>query len=226
MCGRYVTRMEAAIERDWALSRPAPQFASYNVTPTTNVPIVRLDPAGLREAVLMRWGLIPFWAKGEPLKYSTINATCERMKEAPAYRGPWKRGQRCLVPVNGFYEWQAVEDRTAKQPWYIRLPDQALFALGGLWERSRREDGTLVESCTIVTLPANELVAEIHNTKMRMPLILPRDAYAAWLSDDANAAGAAVAPYPSARMAAWPVGMYVNNPRNNDARCIEPLPAA
>ena len=223
MCGRYVSKVEAALERAWNLRRPPPLFESYNVAPSTAVPIVRITPEGEREAVLMRWGLIPFWANGEPPKYSTINATAERIKTAPAYRGPWKRGQRCLFPVNGFYEWQAVPDRPAKQPWYIRLPDDEVFALGGLWDSSRRADGTVVESCTIVTIPANELLAEIHNTKKRMPLILPADAYAAWLAPDAGAAEAAIEPYPAGRMEAWPVSTYVNSPRHDDPECTSPL---
>lgn len=223
MCGRYVSRMEAALERDWGLRGPPPPFASYNVVPTTDVPVVRLDGERLREAVLMRWGLVPFWAKGEAPKYSTINATCERMAVAPAYRGPWKRGQRCLFPVNGFYEWQTVAGEKAKQPWYIRLAGEELFALGGLWDSSPSAGGPSIESCAIVTVPANELLAQIHNTKKRMPLIVPRDAFDSWLSGNAEAALAIVRSYPAAKMEAWPVSAYVNSPAHDDRRCIEPV---
>lgn len=222
MCGRFVSRTEAAMEREWQLRKPPPVFASYNVTPATNVPVVRLTDDGVREALLMRWGLIPFWAKGDAPKYSTINATCERMQTAPAYRGPWRRGQRCLFPVQGFYEWQAVAGLKAKQPWFIRVAGEDFFALGGLWDSSRRDDGTLVKSCTIVTLPSNELLSEIHNTKKRMPLILPREAYEAWLAADNEAAGAFIQPYPSELMEAWPVSTYVNSPKNDDPRCCSP----
>jgi len=222
MCGRYVSRVDAEMELEWNLRGTMPLFSSYNVTPTTEVPIVRLDGERKREGVLLRWGLIPFWANGVPPKYSTINATCERMQTAPSYRGPWKRGQRCLFPVNGFYEWQAVAGQKTKQPWYIRLAGQERFALGGLWDRSRGEDGTVVESCTIVTMPANLLMAEIHNTKKRMPLILPPKAYAAWLAYDNDAAAACIEPYPDAGMEAWPVSTYVNRPANDDPRCCAP----
>lgn len=222
MCGRYVSRTDAEMELEWNLSGTMPLFSSYNVTPTTQVPIVRLDGTGGREGVLLRWGLIPFWANGVPPKYSTINATCERMQTAPSYRGPWKRGQRCLFPVNGFYEWQAVAGQKTKQPWYVRLVDHERFAFGGLWDRSRGEDGTVVESCTIVTMPANPLMAGIHNTKKRMPLILPSEGYAVWLAEDNVAAAACIEPYPDARMEAWPVSTYVNRPANDDPRCCAP----
>ena len=223
MCGRFVSRTDAALEREWSLRRPPPIFASYNVTPGTAVPVARLVPDGGREAVLIRWGLIPFWAHGIAPKYSTINATSERIQTAPAYRGPWKRGQRCLIPVNGFYEWQAVPGQKAKQPWYIRVRGERVFALGGLWDRSTREDGATVESCTIVTVPASPLLAEIHNTKKRMPLILPPEAYTAWLSGDNEAAHGALQPYPDTELEAWRVSTFVNSPRNDDPRCCEPL---
>jgi len=219
MCGRYVSKIEAALEREWDLRGPPPLFASYNVSPTMNVPVVRRFGEAEAEAVLMRWGLIPFWAKGVVQKYSTINATCERVQTAPAYRNPWKRGQRCLLPVNGFYEWQALTTQKAKQPWYIHLADRDIFGLGGLWESSTRDDGTAVESCTIITVPANPLMAEIHNTKQRMPLILPREAHDAWLTTDPRAAADLVQPFPAVRMEAWPVSTHVNNPRHDDAEC-------
>lgn len=104
MCGRYVTRTESAMERFWELRRPPPKFASFNVSPSQQVPIIRELKDEGREAVLMRWGLIPDWAKGIAQKYSTINATVERMQSAPAYRNAWRQSQRCLIPANAFYE--------------------------------------------------------------------------------------------------------------------------
>ena len=215
MCGRYVSKVDASLEREWELIRAPGPFESFNVAPTTQVPIVRQGEAG-RECEMVRWGLIPHWAKGKPGKYSTINARCETMQTAASYRGPWKRGQRCLFPVSGFYEWQVTE--SGKQPWYIHLAKQETFALAGLWERSAD-----VESATIVTMPANELMAQIHNTKKRMPLVLDPEAFSAWLGDDRVAAQSLLQSYPSGRMEAWPVSTYVNKPANNDKRCIEPV---
>jgi len=168
----------------------------------------------------MRWGLVPFWAKGVPTKYSTINARSEKMKEAASYRGPWKSGQRCLFVCSGFYEWQVVTGQKGKQPWFVRLPTQETFAMGGLWERSEKEDGSVVLSATIVTMPANELMAEVHNDKKRMPLILDPENFNPWLGEDADLAEGSIEPYPSVKMEAWPVSAFVNKPANNDPRCI------
>lgn len=231
MCGRYVSRTDAATERYWELRYPPPFFESYNVAPTTQVPIIREAGDAGREAVFMRWGLIPVWAKGLPQKYSTINATIERMQTAPAYRNAWRKGQRCLIPVNGFYEWQSVPGHAQKQPYYIQVTDpeylvgDAQFALAGLWESSPRDDGEFVESCTIITMPANELMAKIHNPKQRMPAILTTGAYRDWLSGNAEQAENCILQCPSAAMDAHCVSTYVNSPKHNDLRCIEPLAA-
>lgn len=218
MCGRFVSKAEAALERLWELKRAPNPFEGFNVSPGMEVPVVRRAADGGREPTVMRWGLIPFWAHGAPLKFGTFNARCERMQTAPAYRGPWRRGQRCLIPAAGFYEWQAVAGRKTKQPWFIRVRDEEIFALGGLWDSSTGEDGVTVESCTIVTMPANALLAEVNNTDKRMPLIVPRETFDAWLGEDPAAEGV-VQPFPDARLEAWPVSTYVNNPRHDDPRC-------
>ncbi len=171
MCGRYVSPDEASIEREFDLPASGWSFPrSFNVAPSQSVPVIRREDGGARAARL-RWGLVPFFAKGVPGKYSTINARVESIETSASYRGPWKRGQRCIVPALGFYEWHLQADGT-KQPFYIHLSDQALFGFAGLWDRSQREDGEAIESFTIITLPANPLMAEIHNTKARMPAIL------------------------------------------------------
>ena len=168
MCGRYVSHIEAAMEREWTLRRPPPLFDSYNVAPTQDVPVVRDTDEG-RECILMRWGLVPFWAKGVPPKYSTINARIETITTAPTWRGPWKRDQRWILPTLGFYEWQ---DRPGgRQPHYIHLTDQALFGFAGLWDSSTGSDATL-ESAAIITMPA----------------ILRREDHVAWLEGDSDAA--------------------------------------
>ena len=174
------------------------------------------------EGVLLRWGLVPFFAQGRPGAYSTINARVESIDTAASYRGPWKRAQRCLVPALGFYEWQQLEDGT-KQPFYIRLTDQQPFAFAGLWDRSVREDGEAILSCTIITLPANAFMAGIHNVKARMPAILTKMQRQTWLEGDAAAARAVLQPYPDDLMSAAPVSRRVNSPRNNDVDLIEPL---
>jgi putative SOS response-associated peptidase YedK len=230
MCGRYVSPSQAAIERQWDLRNAVsdrfarkPFAESYNVAPSQQVPIIRVirEQGGKRELVPMRWGLVPFWAKGVAPKYSTINARAETVETAASYRGPWKRGQRCVFPVAGFYEWHVEADGT-KQPWYIRpAGDNELFSIGGLWDESIDDSGATTLSCTIITLDANELLASIHNDKQRMPLILPQEAVETWLKGTADEAKALIAPYPSERMRAHPVSKRVNKPANNEASLIE-----
>ncbi len=162
---------------------------------------------------------MPFWAKGIPPKYTTFNATIERMKTAPTHRGPWKRGQRCLFPVNGFFEWKKIPGQKKGQPFYIRLLDEPLFALAGLWGQSERADGVVIESATMLTMPANELMAEIHR---RMPVIMRPEDYEAWLTGSTDQAEATIRPFLSNAMHAYRVRNYVNE-RVDGPRCIEPM---
>jgi putative SOS response-associated peptidase YedK len=223
MCGRYISPLEAAIEREFALPKrrnPMGSYRqSYNVAPTQRVPAVR-ESGGERTCDLLRWGLVPFWAKGIAPKLSTINARVETIATAASYRGPWKRGQRCILPAAGFYEWQVVGDR--KQPWLIRVRDRDVFGLAGLWDASTTEAGETVESVTIITMPANPLMAEIHNAKARMPAILKVEDYAAWLAGSLKDAEACLAPFPQDRMEAWTVSTAVNSPKNDRPELIEP----
>jgi putative SOS response-associated peptidase YedK len=195
---------------------------SYNVAPTQQVPVVRMA-GGEREGVTLRWGLVPFFAKGVPPKYSTINATIEKLTDGPTWRGPWKRGQRCILPAAGFYEWHVNEDGS-KTPFYISCADQPVFGLAGLWESSHAADGAALESCTIITMPPNPLMAEIHNAKQRMPAILQSGDINAWLAGSADEARAVLKPYSADSMVAWPVSTRVNSPKNNDANLIDRLP--
>ena len=143
MCGRYVSPDIAEAERYFLVHILRWKFErSYNVAPTQQVPVVRTAD-GEREGVTLRWGLVPFFAKGVPPKYSTINATIEKLTDGPSWRGPWKRGQRCILPATGFYEWH-VNDNGSKTPFYITCADQPVFGLAGLWDSSRAEDGTAI----------------------------------------------------------------------------------
>jgi putative SOS response-associated peptidase YedK len=236
MCGRYVSPEEAAIEREFHVQRrswPArldgesPFGASYNVAPTQHVPILRVvRGAGTeREGLLMRWGLIPFWANGQAPKLSTINCRIETMETSSSFRDAWQRGQRCIFPAAGFYEWHTNPDGT-RQPYYIRPVEEGTsFAVAGLWDRSRKPDGETIQSCTIITMPANELLADIHNDQKRMPAIVRHEDVDVWLGADHAAARAVLRSYPSAEMVAWPVSRNVNSPRNNSPELIQPWEA-
>ncbi len=225
MCGRYVLAQIEKAVREFGLERASWALApSYNIAPSRSVPVVRLAADGVREGVMMRWGLIPFFAQGEPPKYSTFNATVERIETGPAWRGPWRRGQRCILPATAFYEWHLNADGS-KQPFAIEVVDQPLFGFAGLWERSVRADGAAIESCAIITLPANERMAEIHNSKKRMPAILRAADRASWLSSSAAQAQALLVPYPGELLHAYRVSHRINSPRSDDAGLVQPLAA-
>lgn len=222
MCGRYVSPDEASIEREFDLPRSGRTFPqSFNVAPSQVVPVIRAVD-GVARADSLRWGLVPFFAKGKIGGYSTINARVETIETSASYRGPWRRAQRCIVPASGFYEWHVNADGS-KQPFYIYATDQMPLGLAGLWDRSVSEGGTAIESFTIITVPANAMLAEIHNAKARMPAILARESRSAWLSGSAAAAREALISYPESHLAAHRVSLRVNSPRNNDARLIEPV---
>jgi putative SOS response-associated peptidase YedK len=227
MCGRYVSPDESSIEREFNLVRTEWQFpASYNVAPTQQVPIV-LSEKGERRGLTVRWGLIPFFAKGVAGKYSTINARIETMQTTASYRDPWQRGQRCLQVASGFYEWH--DGAGGRVPYYIRLNDQSIFGFAGLWDRSIKADGTAIMSCAHITLPANALMREIHNAgnnPHRMPAILRAEDREAWLEGSPEEARSLLQPYDPGMMVAYEVGTRVNSPKNNDATLIDAKPSS
>jgi putative SOS response-associated peptidase YedK len=222
MCGKYILAQAAKAERAMGIRRSRWDYPlSYRVLPTEQVPTV-VAVSGEREAAMMRWGLIPYWAYGVPLRASTINARVERIDSAPAYRDPWERDQRCIFVMGGFYEPHANPDGS-RDPYFLRLADREVFGVAGLWDRSRRDDGSYVVSCTLITVPANRLLAEIHNDKQRMPAILAEEDHEAWLTGGKAEAKSALRPYPDEALRAWKVSRRVNSPRlPNDASLIEP----
>jgi putative SOS response-associated peptidase YedK len=223
MCGKYILAQAARAERAMGIRRGRWDYPlSFRVLPTEQVPVV-IAACGEREAALMRWGLIPWWAHGVALKASTINATLERIDTAPSYRDPWQRAQRCIMPMAGFYEPHLNEDGS-RDPFFLHLIEREVFGVAGLWDRSRRPDGSYVVSCTLITVPANRLLAEVHNGKLRMPALLAEADHDAWLSGAPGEARALLKPYPDEEMVAWKVSRRVNNPRlPNDATLIEPV---
>jgi putative SOS response-associated peptidase YedK len=228
MCGR--AKMEGDFSELRAPFRlapehPLPNFQStWNLAPTDPIPIVRRDPGdGLRRLDVVRWGLLPFWAKDAKLSYSTFNARSEDIDTKPAFRNAFN-DRRCLVVLDAFYEWKQVGPRE-KQPYAIALADGSRMAMAGLWE-TWRTPGTeeRVLSATIVTCPPNPLLAELHN---RMPVILPAAGWPAWLGETTTRPSelkALLAPYPADQMTMWPVSKAVGSVKNNDPSLIEPLP--
>jgi putative SOS response-associated peptidase YedK len=219
MCGRYMMTSPVEALRRLLLVEERPNLPPrYNIAPTQDVPIVRLrkDRSG-RELTLARWGLIPYWAKDAKIGARQINARAESLATRPAFREAFAR-RRCLVPADGFYEWQK-RGRT-KQPWLIRAKDGSLLAFAGLWEHWRDPAGGTVTSCTIVTGEPNPLVARLHD---RMPVILAPDHHEGWLCGDPATAQDLLRPFPADRLEAFPVSPRVNSPANDDPGLIEPI---
>jgi putative SOS response-associated peptidase YedK len=168
----------------------------------------------------LRWGLVPCWAKDVRIGNQLLNARAETAAEKPAFRSALRR-RRCLIPADGFYEWQRRDG--AKQPFCFRLRGDHVFAFAGLWEHWQDPAGNPLETCTILTTQANDLVRPIHE---RMPVILPSLHFAEWLSPDLQDPGrllALLGPCPAEDMRAYPVSAWVSNPRHEDARCLAPL---
>ncbi len=223
MCGRYVSPSVAEAERYFQvhLMHWREYEQSFNVAPTGQVPVVRWHDAQ-REGLLMRWGLIPYFAHGVPPRYGTINAMIEKLDTAASWRGPWTRGQRCLLPALGFYEWHVLPDGT-RRPYYVTCADQPICGLAGLWDSSRGDNGVRILSCTVITLPANELMREIHNSQQRMPAILAAEDIETWLAGTSVDARAALKSYRSDTMVAHPVSTRVNSANNDDAQLLQAI---
>jgi len=225
MCGRARLSSDVS-EIKIAFSIPpertTPNIApSWNVAPTDPLPIVRYDAKdGQRSLEVMRWGLIPYWAKDIKIGYSTINARAEEIETKPAFRDAFRQ-RRCLVPLDSFYEWKKTA--TGKQPYAIGLAGGGLMAMAGLWDTWRSPEGERVRSFTIVTTTPNKLCAELHN---RMPVVLKPADWPAWLGEtpaDVPHLKAMLAPYAGDDMICWPVSARVGNVKNNDPALIEPL---
>jgi len=224
MCGRFARKSTQEVLAEWfdLELEEMPWFApTYNAAPQSTQPIVRLGlDSGRREVALLRWGLVPFWAKEPNFGYTTINARAEEAATKPAFREAFKK-RRCLVPADAFYEWQRLDPKT-KRPFAIALASGEPYAFAGLWESWRRPEGESLETFTILTTDPNELMAPIHN---RMPVILEPKNYDRWLDhgDPARPPVDLLRPYPAEKMRAWPVNDRVGNVRNNDPSLLEPV---
>jgi putative SOS response-associated peptidase YedK len=198
--------------------------ANWNAAPTEDLPVVRYDAkAHERSLDVMRWGLVPFWAKDIKVGFSNINAKAETVDTRPAYREAFAR-RRCLVPFDSFYEWKKLGRE--RQPYAVALADRRLMAMAGLWENWRSPAGEIVRSFAIVTTAANPLLAPLHD---RMPVILDADAWPIWLGEaaaDTERLKALLAPYPAEQMIVWPVDKRVGNVKNKDPGLIEPVALA
>jgi putative SOS response-associated peptidase YedK len=222
MCGRYsITTAPEALRRLFRFANPPPNLQPrYNVAPTQDAPVIRLDAGGARELAMLRWGLVPRWSKGPKHGYAMINARAETVASKASFRDALER-RRCLVPADGFFEWKAEGGR--KLPYRITLASGGPFAFAGLWDRWRDPQGEKLDSFTIIVTDANAAVAPIHD---RMPVILDEAGADLWLEGDADRQAAIVAllkPLPAAAVRLQRVSTHVSNPKNDDPECIRAI---
>ena len=220
MCGRYrLTAKERWLSQYFNLSPEDVAWAArWNIAPTQEVATIRQDPRHPKRTFgLMRWGLIPYWAKDASIGARTINAMSETAAEKPAFRDPMRR-RRCLVPADGFYEWQRGS-AGKKQAFNIGMADNAVFAFAGLWDRWKNPEGKTIETCTILTTAPNALLADIHD---RMPVILRPEDYDLWLDPgvtDPARITELLRPYDPRKMRKYPVSDFVNRTENEGPEC-------
>lgn len=223
MCGRFaLSILPGQFQLAFGCAPPDGLTESWNVTPDRQIPIVRMGEHG-REAAFARWGLLGPWMKEANDPGRQINARSESAAEKPMFRDSFKKG-RCLIPATAFYEWQKAASGPAR-PFCVGLASGEPFAFAGLWRRNRLSDGSLLESCAILTTDASPLLRPIHP---RMPVILPPASHELWLDaalKDAEFLQALLASVPDRELVRWEIGRAVNSPKNDGPQLMEPVAA-
>ena len=228
MCGRVRLSSdysEIKIRLMFDPAAPSPNFeADWNKPPTAPMLVAIRSDDGKRIPKMMRWGLLPHWAKDEKISYSTFNARSEDFTTKPAFRDAWKRGQRCLVVTDGFYEWKKIAVAVKeKQPYAIAMVD-GMMVMAGLWAKWKdRKSGGEVLSCTILTCAPNDVMAELHD---RMPVILAESDWPKWLGETMASEDELLAllkPCPDEALKIWPVGKAVGNVKNTGPQLAMPV---
>jgi putative SOS response-associated peptidase YedK len=224
MSERLVIPGRAEAETELSVIRPWWQFSvRFNVAPSQSVPVARMHERE-SEGVMMRWGWVPASAKGDLARGGrSAHARSDALMASEDFRSAWLHGQRGIVPLAGFYVWQRTH-AGYRQPYYVRLVNRALFGVAVLWERSATEDDEVVESCALVTVPANPLLAGIDSATDQMPAILHREDYDTWLRSNVTRAQELLETYPQTRMLSHPVGPYVNHLEFDEPRLIRRAP--
>lgn len=216
MCGRFAfyspSEATAAL---FGASSSTEVVPRYNIAPTQFIAAVRTDARGASELAMLRWGLVPFWAKDPSIGNRMINARAETVAEKPSFRSAYKK-RRCLILADGFYEWRKEGD--GKTPYFISLADESPFAFAGLWEHwDSKESDESLQSTAIITTAANDFMVQLHQ---RMPVVMLPEQAERWLGGDMELLSKVIDNSPAFR--AWPVDRKVNNARNEDATLIDP----
>ncbi|HVT81584.1 MAG TPA: SOS response-associated peptidase [Phycisphaerae bacterium] len=222
MCARFVLKKQKQdLEAFFDLRLSMDLVPRFNIAPTQQVLALRETEAGRRGA-LLTWGLVPRWAKDPKVGAMMVNARAETVGEKPAFRDAY-RYRRCLIPADGFYEWEKIGK--AKQPWFIYRADGDTAAFAGLWEHWQDPNGTEIETCTIITTVANEMMQRLHD---RMPVVLEREQWARWLSPrtEAGEVDAMLVPGAAGILACHTVAREVGDSRRDEARFVEKVDAA
>jgi len=221
MCGRYrLTRHKEVLEKHFGVEIEGDMPPRYNIAPSQPVAAIRQSSRGPeRRFAWMKWGLVPYWAKDASIGYRTINARAETAADLPAFRESLRK-RRCLIPADGFYEWQKIGK--VKQPFCFTMSDDGVFAFAGLWDRWKDGEGNAVETCSILTTTPNRLLEDVHD---RMPAILSAEDYELWLDPGeqrVESVAELLKPFDSTRMKRYPVSTRVNNVNNDDEECAAP----
>jgi putative SOS response-associated peptidase YedK len=222
MCERYVIPDQGRVEREFAPAECWWKFtASFNVSAGSYVPVIRKHERE-SEGVMLRWGLIPRWAEGDPTKAEAIHAPARDIEHSAICGEPWLEGRRCVLAFAGFYVWQLTAARH-RQPHFVRLVSRPVFAVAGVWDQSTTEEDDVMQSCAILTLPANALLSSLGGANARMPAILSREECEEWLRATPAQAKALLRPYPGELMLTHAVSPRVNSPKQNDPLLLQPL---
>ena len=217
MCGRYALKAPSSeLASRFKLDEVVDVAPRYNIAPGTDIPTIRRSPEGKRVMHLLRWGLVPHWAKDPSIGAKLSNARGETVADKPSFRDAFQR-RRCLVPADGFYEWK-TEDKQ-KQPYYFSLKSGEPFALGGVWESWRAPNGDILRTCCLITTGPNEIMLPVHD---RMPVIVSPNDYEAWLTGEVGDALGLVRPYRTDEMQAWAVSRRVSRSGEEGADLVWP----
>lgn len=216
MCGRFTLHLPAeVIAGIFGVELMKDLTPRFNIAPSQMSPVV-CQAAGARRMSVMKWGLIPHWAKAPRHDFTMINARAETVDAKPAFRTPF-HFRRCLVVADGFYEWR--RDGKVKEPYHVALTEGGVMPFAGVWDQWKGEEGESVESFAIITCPANSLVSQLHE---RMPVIIGKDEYDAWLDPGTplDEVKSLLRPFPAEGMTLWRVGSLVNSPKNDSQECL------
>lgn len=219
MCSRFTLNLGDAINLSKRLGIPIDEAMAagkdrYNIAPSTDVVTFRGQ-----EAVTMRWGLIPHWSKpGQSPSAPLINARSETINEKPSFRTAWKKGQRCAIPLTGFYEWE--KQGRERLPWLFQRNDGQPLAFAALWDSwTDATDGTVIESCAVITTTPNSMLGRIHD---RMPVLLDETTAATWLDSDLADPTKLISAFPTERLTETALDTYVNSSRSEGPACLTP----